>query len=385
MKNTAIAKASLSLHAKSKGKLQITAKVSLKNKKDLFLSYTPGVAAPCIEIQKNPALAYKYTIKANTVAVVTDGSAVLGLGNIGSLAGLPVMEGKCILLKNFAGVDAFPICLDTQDPEEIIKTVKNIAPVFGGILLEDIAAPNCFYIEEQLKKELSIPVFHDDQHGTAIVILAGLINALKVVKKDLAKVKIVIAGAGAAGMAVTRLLLQEGAKNIILTDRKGLIYEGREGLNSYKEQIAKLTNKSLQKGNLKGAMRGADVFVGVSGPGIANQKMVKTMNKDAIIFAMANPSPEIMPDEALKGGAKIVATGRSDFPNQVNNILAFPGLFRAALDARLPYITDKMKIAAAHALANMIKKPTPNKIIPGVFDKGVAKVVAKAATKAFIK
>lgn len=378
MKNTTYAKASLALHAKNKGKLQITSKVCLKNKRDLFLAYTPGVSAPCIEIQKNPELAYKYTIKANTVAVVTDGSAILGLGNIGSLAGLPVMEGKCILLKHFANVDAFPICLNTQDPDEIIKAVKNIAPVFGGILLEDIAAPKCFYIEEQLKEEIPIPVFHDDQHGTAIVILAGLINALKVVKKDLAKIKIVIAGAGAAGIAVTRLLLHEGATNIILTDRKGIIYEGRDDLNPYKGRIAKLTNKGLLKGTLVDALRGADVFIGVSHSNIADSKMIKLMNKDAIVFAMANPTPEIMPEEALKGGAKIVATGRSDYPNQVNNVLVFPGIFRAALDMKLRYITDKMKVSAAHALAKLVKNPTPKKIIPDVFDKEVVKVVALA-------
>lgn len=371
-------KASLSLHAKHKGKLEIHSKVPLVNKEDLSKAYTPGVAAPCIEISKNPSLAYKYTIKANTVAVVSDGTSVLGLGDIGGLAGLPVMEGKCLLFKRFANVDAFPICLDTKNPDEVIKTVKNIAPSFGGINLEDIAAPNCFYIEEKLKDELPIPVFHDDQHGTAIVILAGLINALKVVGKKLSDARIIIAGAGAAGIATARLLLHEGVKHIILSDRKGLIYEGRDDLNPYKERIAKLTNRELLKGDLAAGMNGTDVFIGVSHAHIADRKMVRGMAKNPIVFAMANPTPEIMPEEALKGGAKIIATGRSDYPNQINNVLAFPGIFRGALDCRARYITDKMKVAAAHALAKMVKKPTPSKIIPGVFEEGVADAVAQA-------
>lgn len=291
------------------------------------------------------------------------------------------MEGKCLLLKKFADVDAFPICLATQDPDEIIRTIKNIAPSFGGINLEDIAAPNCFYIEEQLKEAVNIPVFHDDQHGTAIVILAGLINALKVVKKDFSTAKIVIAGAGAAGIATARLLLIEGAKEIILTDRKGIIYEGRDDLNLYKERIAKLTNRNRIMGTLADALKGADVFIGVSHAGIATRAMVRTMNTDAIVFAMANPVPEITPEEAIKGGARIIATGRSDYPNQINNVLAFPGIFRGVLVARARYITEKMKIAAAHALAKLVKKPTAEKIVPGVFDKGVAEAVAKAVKK----
>ncbi|MBI2638374.1 NADP-dependent malic enzyme [Candidatus Peregrinibacteria bacterium] len=371
-------KASIDLHAKYKGKLEIRAKVPLENKEDLSKAYTPGVAAPCEAIAKQPELAYNYTIKANTVAVVSDGTAVLGLGDIGGLAGLPVMEGKCLLFKRFAGIDAFPICLDTKDPDEIIKTVKYIAPSFGGINLEDIAAPNCFYVEEKLKEAVSIPVFHDDQHGTAIVILAGLMNALKVVDKNLRKCHIVIAGAGAAGIATARLLIHEGAHHIILTDRKGIIYEGRDDLNLYKERIAKLTNREMRKGLLADAMRGADIFIGVSHAHIADRKMVKSMVRDPIVFSMANPTPEIMPEEALKGGAKIIATGRSDYPNQINNVLAFPGVFRGVLDCRARYVTDAMKVAAAHALAALVKKPSVEKIIPGVFEKGVADAVAKA-------
>ncbi|MBI5413533.1 NADP-dependent malic enzyme [Candidatus Peregrinibacteria bacterium] len=375
-------KKSLEMRAKHKGKLEVRLKIPLDNNEDLSVAYTPGVAAPCVEIAKNPELAYKYTIKANSVAVMTDGSAVLGLGNIGGLAGLPVMEGKCALFKKFADIDAFPICLDTQDPDEIVKTIKYLAPSFGGINLEDIAAPKCFYIEEKLKEEISIPLFHDDQHGTAIVILAGLLNALKVVGKDLRTARIVIAGAGAAGIATARLLLHEGAANIILTDRKGLIYEGRDDLNLYKERIAKLTNRQMLKGDLAEAMKGADVLIGVSHAHIADHSMVKTMNKDAIVFAMANPTPEIMPEEALRGGAKIIATGRSDYPNQINNVLAFPGVFRGLLDSRARYVTDAMKVAAVHALSALVKNPTPEKIIPGVFDKDIAKVVADAVKKA---
>lgn len=377
-------KLSLELHKKYKGKIGTAIKVPLSNRDDLSIAYTPGVAAPCSAIAKEPELAFSHTIKGNTVAVITDGTAVLGLGNIGALAGLPVMEGKCLLLKKFADVDAFPICLATQDPDEIIRTIKNIAPSFGGINLEDIAAPNCFYIEEQLKEAVSIPVFHDDQHGTAIVILAGLINALKVVKKDLAKAKIVIAGAGAAGIATARLLLIEGAGEIILTDRKGIIYEGRDDLNLYKERIAKLTNRNRVMGTLADALKAADVFIGVSHAGIATRAMVRTMNTDAIVFAMANPVPEITPEEAIKGGARIIATGRSDYPNQINNVLAFPGIFRGVLDARARYITEKMKIAAAHALAKLVKKPTAEKIVPGVFDKGVAEAVAKAVKSSIL-
>ncbi|PJC37133.1 NAD-dependent malic enzyme [Candidatus Peregrinibacteria bacterium CG_4_9_14_0_2_um_filter_53_11] len=371
-------KRSVQQHKKHHGKLEIRSKVSVKNRDELSVYYTPGVAAPCEIIAKDPEAAYELTIKRNTIAVVTDGSAVLGLGNIGGLAGLPVMEGKAILFKQFADVDAFPICLSTQDPDEVIKTVKNIAPVFGGINLEDIKAPNCFYIEERLKEELHIPIFHDDQHGTAIVILAGLLNALALVGKKLETAQIVIAGAGAAGIATARLLLHEGARNIMLTDRKGIIYEGRDDLNLYKERMAKLTNRECRRGTLADAMVGADVLIGVSHAGIANKAMVKTMNRDAIIFAMANPTPEITPEEAFEGGAKIIATGRSDYPNQINNVLVFPGLMRGVLDCRARYITDDMKVAAARALAKLVKKPRVDKIIPGVFDKDVAQTIARA-------
>lgn len=375
-------KASLALHAKHRGKLEVRSKVPLESRDDLSTAYTPGVAAPCEAIAKDPELAYTHTMKANTVAVVSDGSAVLGLGNIGGLAGLPVMEGKCVLFKKFANIDAFPICLDTQEPDEIVKTIKHIAPNFGGINLEDIAAPNCFYIEEALKEAIDIPVFHDDQHGTAIVILAGLINALKVVGKHLSEVRIVIAGAGAAGIATARLLLAEGAHHIVITDRKGLIFEGRDDLNLYKERIAKLTNRERRAGNLADAMVGADVFIGVSHAHIADRRAVSRMAKDPIVFAMANPTPEIMPEEAALGGAKIIATGRSDYPNQINNVLAFPGVFRGILNVRARYVTDTMKIAAAHALAKLIKHPTPKNIIPDVFDGRVAPTVARAVSGA---
>lgn len=378
MKNHHYEKKSLALHAKNKGKLATELKVPIENYDDLSAAYTPGVAAPCQKIAQNPENAYKYTIKSHTIAVVTDGSAVLGLGNIGGLAGLPVMEGKCALLKKFADIDAFPLCLSTQDPDEVIKAVKYIAPSFGGILLEDIAAPNCFYIEEKLKEAIDIPVFHDDQHGTAIVILAGLINALKVVEKDFSKARIVIAGAGAAGIATARLLLHQGAGEIILTDRKGIIYEGRDDLNLYKERISKLTNRQMRKGSLADAMVDADVFIGVSHAAIAGKKMVRTMAAHPIVFAMANPTPEIMPEEALAGGAAVIATGRSDYPNQINNVLAFPGLFKGVLESRARYVTDAMKVAAAHALAGMVKKPTAKKIIPAVFEKGVAQKVASS-------
>lgn len=369
---------SLKLHKKFQGKLEVKGKVPLRNKKDLSIAYTPGVAEPCLKIAKHPLAAYDYSIKANTVAVITDGSAVLGLGNIGALAGLPVMEGKCLLLKEFAGVDAFPLCIDAHDPDEFIHVVRHVAPVFGGINLEDIAAPNCFYIEEKLKDLLTIPVFHDDQHGTAIVILAALINALHVVGKKMEAIKIVISGAGAAGIATARLLLHYGARHIILADRKGTIYEGRDDLNPYKERISKLTNREMRKGGLKEAIQKADVFIGVSSPKILTASMVRSMAKDPIVFAMANPVPEIMPVEAKKAGAAVIATGRSDFPNQINNVLAFPGIFRGALDKRIRYITDEMKIAAAKALAKLVKKPIPEKIIPGVFEKDVAKIVAKS-------
>lgn len=372
---------SLIEHKKKKGKIAIALKFPLKNKDDLSVAYTPGVAEPCKEIAKNPKDAYKYTIKGNSVAVVTNGTAVLGLGNIGAKAALPVMEGKALLFKHFANIDAYPICIDSEDIEEIIKTTKLIAPGFGGINLEDIKAPDCFIIEKRLKKELDIPVFHDDQHGTAIVVLAALINALKIVKKDKKKIKVVLNGAGAAGMAVAKIFLKWGIKDIIMVDSKGTIYQGRSNLNFAKKEIAQKTNKNKIKGNLKEAIKKADVFIGVSGPNMMSENMVKSMNKDSIIFAMANPVPEIMPDLAKKAGAKIMATGRSDFPNQINNVLAFPGVFRGALDYRVKQITEEMKLAAAFALASMVKKPTTDKIIPLVFEKNIVKKIALAIKK----
>ncbi|PIQ77370.1 NAD-dependent malic enzyme [Candidatus Peregrinibacteria bacterium CG11_big_fil_rev_8_21_14_0_20_46_8] len=373
---------SLAMHKKHRGKLEVVSKVRLKNTDDLSTAYTPGVAEPCRKIAKKPDLAYEYTIKRNTVAVVTDGSSVLGLGNIGGLAGLPVMEGKCLLLKNFADVDAFPISLATQDPDEIVETIKNISPTFGAINLEDIAAPNCFYIEERLQREMEIPVFHDDQHGTAIVILAGLLNALKVIKKEMRNVRVVISGAGAAGIATAKLLLHEGVKDLILVDSRGAIYSGRKDLNSYKKEMALKTNKRKVKGGLAEALSGMDVFIGVSQPGIVTQAMIYSMAPHAIVFAMANPIPEIMPDLAAEAGAAIVATGRSDFPNQINNVLAFPGVLRGVLDARARLITEKMKIAAAYALASLTPRPTKNKIISSAFSNKVARAVAEAVKRA---
>ncbi len=374
-------KAALAAHKKYKGKLDVTPKVPLSTIKDMSLFYTPGVAEPCKEIAENLEKAYDYTWKGNTVAVITDGTAVLGLGDIGALAGLPVMEGKCALFKEFGGVNAVPICLNTKDTEEIIAIVKAIAPTFGGINLEDISAPRCFEIEERLINELDIPVFHDDQHGTAIVCLAGLINALKVVGKKAATVKVVISGAGAAGIAITKLLMKYGFKNITLQDSTGLIFEGREGMSAEKIAMAKVTNRKKIKGGLVEGLYGADIFIGVSKPNIVTREMVKSMNKGAIIFAMSNPDPEILPKEAFAGGAAVVATGRSDYPNQINNVLAFPGIFKGALEARARKITDKMKIAAAEALAALVKKPNAEKVIPGVFQKGVAEAVCKAVKK----
>lgn len=374
-------KEALEAHEKYKGKLEIVSKVPLKDMNDLRLFYTPGVAEPCKEIAKRPDDAYKYTSKGHTIAVVTDGSAVLGLGNIGALAGLPVMEGKCVLFKAFGGVDAVPICLDTQDTEEIIKAVKAIAPSFGGINLEDIKAPVCFDVEEALIEALDIPVFHDDQHGTAIVCLAGLINALKVVGKEVAGVKVVISGAGSAGIAVAKLFLKYGFENIILQDSKGLIYEGREGLNEHKQRIAAVTNREKMEGSLEDALVGADIFIGVSKPNIVTKEMVTSMAGDAIVIAMSNPDPEIMPEEAKAGGAAIVATGRSDYPNQINNVLVFPGIFKGALEVRAKRFTDEIKIAAAESLAALVESPEPEKIIPDVFDERVAGVVADAVKK----
>ncbi|MBR1675110.1 MAG: NAD-dependent malic enzyme [Eubacterium sp.] len=373
-------KLSLEMHEENKGKLEVVSKVRVETKDDLSTAYTPGVAEPCRKINKNPMDAYKYTCKANTIAVVSDGTAVLGLGDIGPLAAIPVMEGKSILFKRFGNVDAFPICLDTKDTEEIIETVKRIAPSFGGINLEDISAPRCFEIEERLKKELDIPVFHDDQHGTAIVVSAGIMNALKLVGKKMEDVTAVVNGAGAAGISITKLLLSFGLKDAILVDRQGAIYEGRDGLNPAKEEIAKITNKNKEAGSLADVVKGKDIFLGVSAPGVLTAEMVSTMAKDSIIFAMANPTPEIMPDEAKKGGAAVVATGRSDFPNQINNVLVFPGIFRGALDARATGITEEMKRAAAVAIASIVKDDelNPDYIIPDAFNPEVAKVVAKA-------
>ncbi len=374
-------KKSLELHKKKKGKLEIKSKTPLRNKDDLGIAYTPGVAEPCRKIFKNPSDIYQYTIKGNSVAVVTNGTAVLGLGNIGPKAALPVMEGKCLLFKKFANIDAYPICLDSQNNQEIIKAVKMIAPGFGGINLEDIKAPDCFEIEEQLKKELNIPVFHDDQHGTAIVILAALINSLKVVDKKINQVKIIVNGAGAAGIATTKLLLSQGAKKIILIDRQGAIYKNRTGLNPAKKEISQVTNLEKLKGRIEDVIQESDVFIGVSAPKVLRKEWVKMMDKKAIVFAMANPVPEIMPQEAEQAGAAIVATGRSDFKNQINNVLAFPGIFRGLLDSRAKQVTEKMKLRAAQTLASLVKKPTPDKIIPAVFEKNIAQKIASSIKK----
>ena len=368
---------SLEEHKKYQWKVWIISRVPLETREDLSTYYSPGVAQPCLEIAEDPEKAYDYTWKSRSVAVVSDGSAVLGLGNIGGLAGLPVMEGKAVLFKAFGDVDAIPLVLNTQDPDEIIATVERIAPSFWGINLEDIAAPNCFYIEEELKKSLNIPVFHDDQHGTAIVVLAGLINALKITKKELWSLKIVIAGAGAAGLAIATLLKAYGAEHLIITDSKGCIHEGRSDLNAYKLAWT-ATNLNNEQGSLADALVGADVFIGVSKPNLITAEEVKTMNPDPIIFALSNPEPEILPTEAEKGWASIIATGRSDFPNQVNNVLVFPGLFKGVLEARIPQIETKHKLAAAKALANFIKNPTKEEILPSALNKEVAEVIAQA-------
>ncbi|TDL83100.1 NAD(P)-dependent malic enzyme [Peribacillus frigoritolerans] len=379
---------SLDLHKRSHGKLSVTVKVSVENSHDLSLVYSPGVAEPCREIHQNPEKIYDYTMKGNLVAVISDGSAVLGLGNIGASASMPVMEGKAALFKAFADIDAFPLCLNTNDPEEIIAIVKALEPTFGGVNLEDISAPNCFIVEERLKREMNIPVFHDDQHGTAIVTAAGLINALKMVGKRLKNVKIVINGAGAAGIAITKLLLEMGAENVIMCDTKGSIYKGRTaGMNPMKELISELTNKSLFQGTLDDALREADVFIGVSAAGAVSGEMVQEMNKDAIIFAMANPDPEIMPEAAKAAGAVIVGTGRSDLPNQVNNVLAFPGIFKGALQVHATEINEEMKMAAVYAIADLI---TPSEleyeyVIPHAFDKRVAAAVSEAVAQAAVR
>ena len=370
---------SLRVHEQFKGKLTVKSRVAIQDKEDLSIAYTPGVAEPCKKIHDNVQDVYKYTIKGHTVAVVSDGTAVLGLGDIGPEAAMPVMEGKSVLFKEFGDVDAFPICLDTKEPAEIIKTVKYISPTFGGINLEDISSPRCFEIEETLKEELDIPVFHDDQHGTAIVVTAGIINSLKIVKKEWKDLKIVVAGAGAAGLSVCKLLMHFGPDDIILTNRKGAVYEGRPDLNPVVAKMAKITNKHKKQGTLADVLVGADIFIGVSGANLVTSEMVKTMNKDAIVFALANPIPEIMPEDAFEGGARIVATGRSDFPNQINNVLVFPGLFRGALMVRSRKIVDDMKVAAARALASLVSDRELNEkyIIPEVFDKRCAKVISE--------
>ena len=370
---------SLELHEKHHGKVEVISKVKVENKADLAQAYSPGVAEPCREIHKNPENVFKYTAKGNLVAVVSDGTAVLGLGDIGPLAAMPVMEGKAILFKEFANVDAFPICLDTKDTDEIVETVKRLAPTFGGINLEDISAPRCFEIEARLKKELDIPVFHDDQHGTAIVVCAGLINALKVVKKDFKDIKIVINGAGSAGISICKLILQFGVGDVVLVDKAGALCPGEEWMNPAQKQMAEITNKDKQRGNLAEIIKGKDVFIGVSAPNLVTPEMVSTMATDPIVFAMANPTPEIMPDLAKQGGARVVATGRSDFPNQINNVLVFPGIFRGALDVRATEITEEMKLAASRAIASLITDEELNEeyIIPSPFDKRVCSCVAE--------
>ncbi len=376
-KKSDVAKRALALHKKLGGKIRIVSAASVRNRADLSLVYTPGVAAVSSFVAKNPELAREYTIKGRMVAVISDGSAVLGLGNIGALGALPVMEGKCALFKTFADVDAIPIILDTQDPEKIIETILRITPAFGGINLEDIAAPKCFEIENRLVQELNIPVMHDDQHGTAIVVLAALINALKVVEKKMSSVRIVISGAGAAGTAIARLLHAAGATHIIVLDSKGIIVEGRSDLTRHKIELASFTNQNGMIGGLRDSLDGADALIGVSGPNLANADDIKIMEKKTIVFAMANPTPEIMPDDAKRGGAIVVGTGRADFPNQINNSLAFPGIFRGALDHKVRKITEVMKLNAAQAIAALVPHPTANKIVPDMFDKRVAKAVAK--------
>lgn len=376
----------LTLHREWNGKLETTPKCHVNSREDLAIAYTPGVAEPCKAIAANKEEAYNYTIKANTVAVVSDGSAVLGLGNIGPQAAMPVMEGKAVLFKEFGNINAFPICLDTQDTEEIIRTVINIAPAFGGINLEDISAPRCFEIEERLKKALSIPVFHDDQHGTAIVVLAGIINGLKVVGKSKEECHVVVNGAGSAGIAITRLLLRYGFKDVVMCDKSGILSKKSDELNWMQKEMMETTNLSQKTGTLADALKGADIFVGVSAPGIVTEDMVASMNHDSILFAMANPVPEIMPDLAKKAGARVVGTGRSDFPNQVNNVVAFPGIFKGALEGRATQITEEMKLAAANAIAGLVNEKDLNEdnIMPEAFDPRVAEAVANAV-KAHIR
>lgn len=379
-------KAALEKHREWRGKIETGLRANVETAEDLSLAYTPGVAAPCLEIQKDVSKSYEYTRRWNTVAVVTDGTAILGLGDIGPEAGMPVMEGKCVLLKAFGDVDAFPLCIRSKDVDTIVQTVALLAGSFGGINLEDISAPRCFEIEKQLKEKCDIPIFHDDQHGTAVIMLAGMMNALKIVGKKMEDVKIVTSGAGAAGIAIIRLLMAMGLKNVIMTDRQGAIYEGRDGLNPIKEEMAKITNAAREKGSLADAIKGADVFIGVSGPGVLTGDMVRSMAKDPVIFACANPEPEILPEEAKAAGAAVVSTGRSDFPNQVNNVLCFPGIFRGALDVLASDINDAMKIAAAKAIAGMVTDEELNAeyILPAAVDRRVKDVVAKAVAQAAI-
>lgn len=379
-----IKKKALKLHGEWKGKIEVISTVEVKNKDDLSVAYTPGVAEPCLEIQKHPDLSYEYTRRHNLVAVVTDGTAVLGLGDIGPEAGMPVMEGKCVLFKTFGGVDAFPLCIRSKKVEDIVETVRLLAGSFGGINLEDISAPRCFEIERQLKKVCDIPIFHDDQHGTAVVTLAAMINSLKIAGKEIHDISVVVNGSGAAGIAVTKLLMSMGLQKVILCDRKGAIYKGREGLNEEKNLMAEISNLEMKKGSLADVIKDADVFIGVSAPGVLTAEMIKDMAKDPLIFAMANPVPEIMPEEAKKAGALVVGTGRSDFKNQINNVLAFPGIFRGALDVRASDINDEMKIAAAYAIAELIDDTelSPDYVIPEPFDPRVGPAVAKAVSEA---
>ncbi|MBQ9063989.1 MAG: NAD-dependent malic enzyme [Blautia sp.] len=381
------AKESLKLHDEWKGKIEVVSRVPVKTKEELSLAYTPGVAAPCLEIQKDISRSYDLTRRHNLCAVITDGSAVLGLGDIGPEAGMPVMEGKCVLFKEFGDVDAFPLCVRTKDVDEFVNTVALISGSFGGINLEDISAPRCFEIERKLKEKTDIPIFHDDQHGTAVITLAGLTNALKVVGKKLEEVKIVTSGAGAAAIAIVKLLMSAGARNVTMCDRRGAIYEGREGLNWIKEEMAQVTNLDKKAGSLADMLVGADVFIGVSAPGMVTTEMVKTMNRDAIIFACANPTPEIFPEDAIAGGAAVVSTGRSDYPNQINNVLAFPGIFRGVFEVRASDINEEMKVAAAHALAGLVsdEELSAEYIIPFAFDKRVGPAVAKAVAEAAVR
>lgn len=378
------AEESLKKHYEWKGKIEVICRAPLETREDLSLAYTPGVAQPCLEIQKDVDKSYELTRRSNLVAVITDGTAVLGLGDIGPEAGMPVMEGKCALFKSFGDVDAIPLCVKSKDVDEIVKTVSLISGSFGGVNLEDISAPRCFEIERRLKEICDIPIFHDDQHGTAVVVLAAMMNALKITGKKIDDIRVVTSGAGAAGIAIIKLLIKMGLKDVVLCDRKGAIYEGREGLNPEKEEMAKITNRQMRKGTLADVLKGADVFIGISGPGLVTPEMVKSMAKDPILFPMANPTPEIMPDLAKEAGAAVVGTGRSDFANQINNVLAFPGIFRGALDVRASDINDEMKIAAAKAIAGYIPEDqlNPEYIIPSALDRNVAKAVAEAVAKA---